>query len=169
MAFSAFTDAESRTEIGRITGLLAGQVISCVPSKWVVAQTAHRIGSWPKKNTAELASWTKSPLVAGFASFVAFCQEYLLFSHSSLHQLKGLLKLRDIYPLGGATSFVLWCFFPKLKCLVGMEIQQKEYTFFISFTLLRNATVFWLKNVWRMGLFAYQDWELWCIRMSCEI
>ena len=62
-------------EFGGITGFLAGRVLSCVPPNWAVAQAAHRAGSWPKRNTAELASWTNSPLLAGLASFVVICRE----------------------------------------------------------------------------------------------
>lgn len=35
--------------------------------------------------------------------------------------------------------------------------------------LVTGATTFWLNNVWRMGSFAYWEWELSCVRTFCEI
>lgn len=115
--------------------------------------------SQDKVMTKEEYSW------AGFLNWVSagswlcgLCSN--LSGASSISTLlfapRGLLKSTEtathevaLHPL-----FSDRCFPWKLKGLVGMEIQQREYTFFTSFTLLRRAAAFWLKSVWRMGLFA---------------
>ena len=83
MAFSVRKDA-----VRRDGGFLAGRVLS-----WFLQggrrQRQLTGRSCPKRNTAEPASRTDSPLPAGLARSVGICPEEFLFSsHCSLHRRK---------------------------------------------------------------------------------